>query len=338
MTRRPASTLPAPEERRRLREAGSLTRTQVAERLGVPLETVCAWETGRSVPRGEGRREYARLLAELATGTPAPPLTAHQAFDGLYEFCAPALVRQAYLLTGRRDLAHDAVERAFQLAWQRWPEVAVDPDPAGWIRALAHDCALSPWHRFRRRYRHAEPPPANPSDRLLLHALLGLPPVHRRTLVLYDGVGLGLPETAAETEASTLATAGRLLRARRAVAAVAPEFADPEALHRALAEPAAPQRPQPSGPPSSVRVRSERLSRRWNGAAIALTGAVVGATALTLGTAPDHYEAPVPRGTAIRDVPARAAQGPLSAEQLRLRAKLRAQAHSGPTRVAPQAR
>lgn len=337
MTQRPASTLPAPEERRRLREAGSLTQAQVAERLGVPLETVRAWETGRTVPRGQGRSKYARLLAELATGRPAPPLTAHQAFDDLYEFCAPALVRQAYLLTGRRDLARDAVERAFQITWQRWPEVAVDPDPAGWVRALVHDCALSPWHRFRRRYRQAEPPPADPSARLLLRALLGLPPVHRRTLVLYDGVGLGLPETAAETEASTPATAGRLLRARRAVASVAPELADPEVLRRRLTEPAPPERLQPSGPPS-VRARGERLSRRWNGAAIALTGAVVGATALALGNAPDHYEAPVARGTAIRDIPAHAAQGPLSAEQLRLRAKLRAQAHSGPTRVAPVAR
>ncbi|MFE9096126.1 helix-turn-helix domain-containing protein [Streptomyces sp. NPDC007264] len=337
MTQRPAAPLPAPEERRRLREAGSLTRAQVAERLGVPSETVCAWETGRTVPRGAGRREYARLLAELATGRPAPPLTAPQAFDDLYAFCAPTLVRQAYLLTGRRDLARDAVERAFQLAWQRWPEVAVDPDPAGWVRALAHDCALSPWHRFRRRYRRPEPPPADPSDRLLLHALLGLPPVHRRTLVLHDGVGLGLPDTAAETEASTPAAAARLLRARRAVAAVAPELADPETLHRRLARPAPPERLGPAGP-ASVRADGERLSRRWTGAAVALTGTVVAASALTLATAPDHYEAPVPRGTAVRDIPARAAQGPLSAEQLHLRARLRAQAQSGPTRVAPEAR
>ncbi len=73
-----------------------------------------------------------------------PYVTPAQAFDALYAYCAPALVRQAYLLTGRRDLAHESVERAFQRAWDHWPEVARDPDPPGWVRAAAHDWALSP--------------------------------------------------------------------------------------------------------------------------------------------------------------------------------------------------
>ncbi|MDX2784892.1 RNA polymerase subunit sigma-70, partial [Streptomyces caniscabiei] len=76
-----------------------------------------------------------------------PRLTPAQAFDALYAYCAPTLVQQTYLLTGQRRLAREAVERAFQLAWHRWPEVAVDRDPAGWVRAAAHDYALSPWRR-----------------------------------------------------------------------------------------------------------------------------------------------------------------------------------------------
>ncbi len=75
-----------------------------------------------------------------------------------------------------------------------------------------------------------EPPPAALDDRRLLSVLLSLPPAYRRTLLLYDGVGLGLPETAAETEASTPAAAGRLLHAREVVAARVPELADPEEL------------------------------------------------------------------------------------------------------------
>lgn len=73
-----------------------------------------------------------------------PPLTPGQAFDALYAYCAPTLVQQTYLLTGQHRLAREAVEQAFQLAWQRWPEVAVDRDPAGWVRAAAHEYALSP--------------------------------------------------------------------------------------------------------------------------------------------------------------------------------------------------
>ncbi|NEE31588.1 DNA-directed RNA polymerase sigma-70 factor, partial [Streptomyces sp. SID7982] len=110
------------------------------------------------------------------------------------------------------------VERAFELAWQRWPEVAVDRDPAGWVRAAAYEYAMSPWHRLRRTHRHPDAPPTEPGKRALFDALLDLPPAYRRTLLLYDGVGLDLPETAAETEASTPAAAGRLMTARAAVA------------------------------------------------------------------------------------------------------------------------
>ncbi len=277
--------------------------------------------------------------ARRAARTPeaiAPP-TPHQAFDALYEFCAPALVRQAYLLTGRPALARESVERAFQLAWRRWPEVAVDRDPAGWVRAATYDYALSAWHRFRPRYRRSEPPPADPVDRALMHTLLKLPPAQRRTLLLYDGVGLDLPETAAETEASTPATAQRLLRARETVAALVPALADPEVLHRRLVELASSQRLGSAGP-LSVRSSGERRTRRGTGAALAFTSTILGLTALTLRMASDHYEPPVARGTAIQDIPALTAQGPLSDAQQQLRNKLRSQAHTGPEKLLPEPR
>ncbi|MER6123983.1 sigma factor-like helix-turn-helix DNA-binding protein [Streptomyces sp. NPDC001795] len=264
------------------------------------------------------------------------PLTPHQAFDSLYEFCAPALVRQAYLLTGRPALAREAVEQAFQLAWQRWPEVAVDRDPGGWVRVATYDYALSPWHRFRPRHRHPEPPPADPSHRALMNALLKLPPVQRRTLLLYDGVGLDLPETAAETEASTPAAAHRLLHAREAVAALVPELADPQALRHGLAELASSERLRAARPPS-VRASGERRNRVWTRSALTLTTTIIGLTTVTLHVASDHYEQPVARGTAIQDIPVRGAYGPLSDEQQELRAKLRSGAHSGPERLAPEA-
>ncbi|MFC9928494.1 RNA polymerase sigma factor [Streptomyces sp. NPDC127190] len=301
-TQSTAGPLPPPKERRRLRAARSLTRDQEP-----------------SAPEAEG---------------PAP-LTPAQAFDALYAFCAPALVRQTYLLTGRRELAREAVERAFQLAWQRWPEVAADRDPAGWVRAVAYDCALSPWHRFRPRYRAPEPPPADPADRALLHALLRLPPSYRRTLVLYDGVGLDLPETAAETEASTPAAANRLTHAREAVAARVPELADTALLHRRLAELASTERLR-AARAEPVRRECERRNAFWTRAAIAFTVTIIGATTLTLRTAPTHYEAPIAPAQAVRGVPAPVALGPLSREQQALRAKLRA-APGGRERVLPEA-
>ncbi|MFG2354658.1 sigma factor-like helix-turn-helix DNA-binding protein [Streptomyces sp. NPDC048521] len=356
MTQSPATPLPPPKERRRLRVSRSLTQAQLAARLGVSRATVRAWESGRRVPDGSGGEAYARLLTTLAQPTagqqpagkaqgpgpgPAPvppdPLTPDQAFDALYAFCAPALVRQTYLLTGRRELAREVVEQAFQLAWQRWPEVARDRDPAGWVRAVAYDCALSPWHRFRPRYRHPEPPPADPADRALLHALLELPPTYRRTLVLYDGVGLDLPETAAETEASTPAAANRLTHARQAVAAQIPALADPAVLHRRLTELASSERLL-AAKPTAVRTCGERRNVFWTRAAIAFTVAIIGSTALTLQTAPTHYEPPIAPAQAVQGVPPPAAMGPLSKEELSLRAKLHKEASNGPERVVPEPR
>ncbi|MER5474491.1 helix-turn-helix domain-containing protein [Streptomyces sp. NPDC002685] len=385
MTQSPATPLPAPKERRRLREDQSLTQAEMATRLGVSRATVRSWETGRTTPRGRKREAYVRLLTAEPThtqaevnarqqetapelvGAGAGPASAHkaqpadsrerstgdgesresalpessltpaQAFDALYAFCAPALVRQTYLLTGRRELARESVERAFQLAWHRWPEVAVDPDPAGWVRATAYEYALSPWHRLRPRYRHPEAPPAGAADRALLDVLLDLPPVYRRTLVLYDGVGLGLPETAAETEASTPAAANRVLHAREAVAARLPELAVPEELHWRLAELASSERLR-AAKPRTVRWYGERRAQQWTRAAIAFTVLLIGVTALTLRTAPDHYEAPLSPPETIHGLPPRAAPGPLSGAEVKLRAKLKSQTVSGPERLIPEFR
>ncbi|MFF8899692.1 RNA polymerase sigma factor [Streptomyces lydicus] len=146
------------------------------------------------------------------------------AFDDLHSRHAAGLTRQAYLLTGRPELARRAVARGFRLAWQRWPQVAVDPDPAGWVRAAVYECALTPWQRllpWLRTARTAQELPSSvgPADRALLTAVLGLPAPYRRMLVLHDGVGLGLYEAATEVEASTPAAAGRLAHARELVVA-----------------------------------------------------------------------------------------------------------------------
>uniref|UniRef100_UPI0011801B72 helix-turn-helix domain-containing protein n=1 Tax=Streptomyces sp. NRRL B-24572 TaxID=1962156 RepID=UPI0011801B72 len=87
------------------------------------------------------------LTPEAPAEPAVPGLTPEEAFDALYAYIAPGLVHQTYLLTGRRGLSREAVEHAFHHAWQRWPEVAVDADPAGWVRAAAYEYALSPWHR-----------------------------------------------------------------------------------------------------------------------------------------------------------------------------------------------
>ncbi|TSB40737.1 hypothetical protein, partial [Streptomyces benahoarensis] len=237
-----------------------------------------------------------------------PGAAAVAAFDALYTHHAEALIRQAYLLTGRPRRAQEAVERAFRLAWQRWPEVAVDPDPVSWVRAAAHEYALSPWHGLRTGGRAAErptptapaPPPTGPGDRALLGALLELPAPYRRALVLHDGVGLGLRATAAEVEASTRAAAGRLAHARATVAERVPELElsdrSPEQqgaiLHDRLAALAA---TQPVAPPAAEAVRdgSDLSVRRLTHGALGLSGLLAATTVFALVTAVWH-EPPAP--------------------------------------------
>ncbi|MEU0250043.1 helix-turn-helix domain-containing protein [Streptomyces sp. NPDC006235] len=69
----PADGLPEPAERKRLREAGSLSQERVAQALGVRRETVSAWEAGRSEPRAPQRAAYIRLLNGLADKFPPTP-------------------------------------------------------------------------------------------------------------------------------------------------------------------------------------------------------------------------------------------------------------------------
>ncbi|WP_228995262.1 helix-turn-helix domain-containing protein [Streptomyces sp. DH8] len=310
-------------------------------------------EETRGAAGAEAKEATGREAAsEAEAGTSAAPgpsgeegFTPADAFDALYARTASDLVRQTYLLTGRRTLARESVERAFQLAWHRWPEVAVDRDPAGWVRAAAHEYAMSPWHRMRRRHRHPDAPPTEPGKRALFDALLALPPAYRRTLLLYEGVGLDLPETAAETEASTPAAAGRLMTAHAALAARLPELAEAGSpversalLHDRLDGLARAGHIPVPPPAGAVRSGGENRARRWTRAAVAGVALLMLLTGLTLHTAPTHYEPPISPAERVGGVPPRGGPQKLTAQDLELQKSLREQVAHGPERLVPAPR
>ncbi|MFD7322315.1 sigma factor-like helix-turn-helix DNA-binding protein [Streptomyces sp. NPDC059875] len=265
-----------------------------------------------------------------------PPFTAEEAFDALYAHAAPGLVHQTYLLTGRRRLSRESVERAFHHAWEHWPEVAVDRDPVGWVRAAAYDYALSPWHRLRRSHKHPDAPPTDAGRRDLLAALLELPPPYRRTVLLYDGLGLDLPDTAAETEASTPAAANRLLHARTVIGQRVPELADPDALHERLVALVSEAPTATLSGALAVRTGSERRARLWTRAVLGVTAALIGMTAFTAVTAPTQYLPVNHPGETVDGVPVRGGSQKLTTEDKQLRDQLRSQPHHGPERLIPQ--
>ncbi|MFJ6794829.1 helix-turn-helix domain-containing protein [Streptomyces sp. NPDC091268] len=272
---------------------------------------------------------------------PAGEATPEAAFDLLYTHAAGALTRQAYLLTGRAALALESVEHAFHQAWARWPEVATDPDPVGWVRAATHEHALSPWHQLRRRHRQPDEPPVALADRILLDAMLALPPAHRRTVLLYDGVGLDLPDTAAETEATTPTAGGRLVHAHEELAEVLPELVDaPPARQSALLRgrlgslrPPVPLQPRPA---AEVRTACEQRTRGWTRAALGLTAVIAVATAYTTATAPTGFVPPESPGASVSGVPPLSGPQHLTEHGRHLHDKLRADPAAGPARIHPR--
>ncbi|MEV7160243.1 helix-turn-helix transcriptional regulator [Streptomyces misionensis] len=91
--------LPAPAERKRLREAAGLSQAQIAKALDARREAVGNWETGKTEPRPPKRAAYARLLEGLAARFPAPASdapaaptapTVPEAFTGPVPVPAPA--------------------------------------------------------------------------------------------------------------------------------------------------------------------------------------------------------------------------------------------------------
>ncbi|MEE4541758.1 hypothetical protein V2S66_07210 [Streptomyces sp. V4-01] len=246
--------------------------------------------------------------AREVPAAPAPPRwTAEDAFDALYVRTAAALLRQTTVLTGDPAAAHRAVAHAFDLAWQQWPDVARDTDPAGWVRAAAHEYALAPWQRWlphRGSGPRQQPAPAERSEAerseaerseevsagaeqvgvelsgevlaAVAAALRGLDPARRRAVLLFDGVGLDLAAAAVESEASTGAMAGRIVRGREELAAAVPGLPGLPGVAMALgalldAGGEAAELPQE---PKRVRDASERGVRRRTVGAYALTGLI----------------------------------------------------------------
>ncbi|WP_345523821.1 hypothetical protein [Streptomyces echinatus] len=114
-------------------------------------------------------------------------------------------------------------------------------------------------------------------------------------------------------------------------------LADPAELHRRLLVLASAERLSAPRPPT-VRTGCERRNVFWTRAAIAFTVTIIGATALTLRTAPTRYEAPVAPAQAVHGVPPPAGLGPLSQEEQALRTKLHRSEASGPERLTPDTR
>jgi RNA polymerase sigma-70 factor (ECF subfamily) len=140
---------------------------------------------------------------------------------------------------GDFDLAEDAVQEAFLVAMQVWPERGIPDNPGAWITTTARNKAIDRLRRERRgtekreELRALEPPsstedtetedaPVIPDDRLRLiftccHPALA--PEARVALTLRTLGGLATPEIARAFLVAEPAMAQRLVRAKRKIKA-----------------------------------------------------------------------------------------------------------------------
>jgi RNA polymerase sigma-70 factor (ECF subfamily) len=157
--------------------------------------------------------------------------------DRLFRHESGRAIASLIRVLGDFDLAEDAVQEAFVVAMQVWPERGIPDNPGAWITTTARNKAIDRLRRERRgiekreELEALEPPAANeddeleeapliPDDRLRLiftccHPALA--PEARVALTLRTLGGLATPEIARAFLVSEPTMAQRLVRAKRKI-------------------------------------------------------------------------------------------------------------------------
>jgi len=145
------------------------------------------------------------------------------AFDAFYSASWGRLFGQAYLLSGDRETAQDLTQEALMRTWRHWDRVAAYEDPEGWSRRVLHNLCIETWRKGRIRASYRAELPSTPDFPVhhheLAQAMRALPPDQARALLLHDGLGMTVPETAAELAVPEGTVRSWLSRSRKVVAA-----------------------------------------------------------------------------------------------------------------------
>jgi RNA polymerase sigma-70 factor, ECF subfamily len=142
-------------------------------------------------------------------------------FDDVYARHAGAVLRFAWRLVGRRDIAEELTAEAFLSLHQHWSSVDALQLPA-WLFTIVRNRAIDYWRRraVEERYAQTLPlQPATPPDHMPIELAViehpALKPVHRLCLRLRYGYGMTVAEVARATGLSETQVKGHLQYARQ---------------------------------------------------------------------------------------------------------------------------
>jgi RNA polymerase sigma-70 factor, ECF subfamily len=151
------------------------------------------------------------------------PMAVAPDFAEFYSATYPRLLTQLYAFAGDRAEAQDLVQEAFTRAFAQWGTVSSFEDPAGWVRRVAWNLAISRWRRAKRllhlgRDLIADDVPGPDALSLdLVRALRQLSPTLRQAVVLHYLADLSVQEIAVFVGAPAGTIKARLHRARTAL-------------------------------------------------------------------------------------------------------------------------
>ena len=166
------------------------------------------------------------VAVDAAKFEPGGALSQSTDFDAFFTGEYSRLVRLAWVLTGRRDLAEEHVQEAFLSAHRHWARVSQLDDPRSWIRRVVTNRCLSTARRravelrllVRLRARpavHAET--AEPAEEVWA-AVRRLPKRQSQVIALVYAEDLAIAEVAAILECTEPTARTHLRRGRAALA------------------------------------------------------------------------------------------------------------------------
>jgi RNA polymerase sigma-70 factor (ECF subfamily) len=149
---------------------------------------------------------------------------AEEAYDAFFTASWARLQGQAYVLTGSPELAQDLTQEAMLRAWTHWNRIAGYDSPERWTRRVLHNLCIQSWRKSQvLRFGSPREIPTTPDmaeDHVLLaEAMRQLPGDQARALLLHDGLGMTVAETARELGVPEGTVKSWLSRSRKIVAA-----------------------------------------------------------------------------------------------------------------------